>query len=392
MQKTDFQANKVALVSGGHFVHDVFSSFLAPFLPLLINKFGLTMLLAGAFSVFFRLPSFFNPLLGILSDRVDIRRIAIWAPATTAVAMSVLGLAPSYAVVCILLLIAGTSSAIFHVLGPVMIARVAGVYTGRAMSFWMTGGELARTVGPLVAVWAVSLWEFEGSYPVMIPGIATSIFLCLVYRRAMRPSTEPQRQAESLRETWAALRKVMLPLTGIIVARAFMGATLVIFLPTYMVAAGKSLWFGGASLAAMECAGVFGTLLGGTLSDRIGRTPVLFSAMPLSCLLMLSFVYAPGWLTFPILILLGCTVFAITPVNLAIVQDNAGGRRGSANGMFMGISFIATAGVTLFVGWLSDLIGLQMAFTVSALLGLSGIPAIFFIPKSQHRVSENDER
>ena len=38
-----FQFRKILLLSGGHFSNDVFSSFLAVFLPLLIDKFSLTM-------------------------------------------------------------------------------------------------------------------------------------------------------------------------------------------------------------------------------------------------------------------------------------------------------------------------------------------------------------
>ena len=43
-----FRTKKVVVITGGHFVHDVFSSFLAPFLPLLIGKFQLSMVLAGS--------------------------------------------------------------------------------------------------------------------------------------------------------------------------------------------------------------------------------------------------------------------------------------------------------------------------------------------------------
>jgi hypothetical protein len=37
--------------------------------------------------------------------------------------------------------------------------------------------------------------------------------------------------------------------------------------------------------------------------------------------------------------------------------------------------------VTIFVGWLADLMGLKSAFSVSALLGLAGVPMIFLLPK-----------
>ena len=43
-----FRTGEVALVSVTHMLHDIYSSFLAPLRPLLIEKFGITLALAGA--------------------------------------------------------------------------------------------------------------------------------------------------------------------------------------------------------------------------------------------------------------------------------------------------------------------------------------------------------
>ncbi len=83
-------------MASGHFVHDVFSSFLAPWLPLLIEKLTLSLALAGSLTIFIRIPSLLNPLIGMAADRVDMRYMVIAAPAVTAVCMSLIGLAPSY--------------------------------------------------------------------------------------------------------------------------------------------------------------------------------------------------------------------------------------------------------------------------------------------------------
>jgi FSR family fosmidomycin resistance protein-like MFS transporter len=145
---------------------------------------------------------------------------------------------------------------------------------------------------------------------------------------------------------------------------------------------GESLWIVGISLTVLKVAGIVGTLFGRTLSDRIGRRPVLFTTMPISSFLMLSFLYAPDWMLLPILIFLGLTVFAFTPVIMAVVHDHCGKNRGAANGLYMTISFLSTAAVVVFVGWLSDMLGISMAFTVIALLGLARVPSILFLPKS----------
>ncbi len=150
-----FRTGQVLTLSACHFIHDIYSSFLAPLLPLLIEKLSMTLTQAGLLSTVMQIPSLLNPLIGILADRRSVRYFIILAPVTTAVPMSLMGLAPNYGVLLILLFLTGISVAAFHVPTPVMIAQLSGDKKGKGMSFYMTGGELARTIGPLAAVGAL---------------------------------------------------------------------------------------------------------------------------------------------------------------------------------------------------------------------------------------------
>jgi len=154
LQKDEFQAEQVLTISGGHFVHDVYSAFLAPLLPLLIEKMSLTLTLAGWLSAFMQLPAILTPFIGHLADKYNLRYLVIIAPALTATLMSAMGLAPDYWMLALLLILAGISSSIFHAPAPAMVGQISGKRVGKGMSWFMGGGELARTVGPIVAVWA----------------------------------------------------------------------------------------------------------------------------------------------------------------------------------------------------------------------------------------------
>ena len=246
-----FKADQVLTIAAGHFVHDTFTAFLNPLLPLIIDKLHLTLALAGSLSVYTRLPSLLNPFIGLLADRVDLRSFVILAPMVTAVAMSLIGLAPSYAVLALLLLATGLSSATLHVPGPVIVSRVSGRRVGTGMSFWMMAGELARMVGPLFAVAVVSWFTLEGYYPVMVLGMLTSLVLHFRFRGI---TIRPQAGATPARlgQTWRSLRRLMLPLAAIMLMRAFLRAALSVFLPTFETAEGGSLWSGGTALAAVE--------------------------------------------------------------------------------------------------------------------------------------------
>ena len=124
--KKRFQLGSVLTMSFAHFLHDTYSSFLAPILPMLIEKFGMNYTLAGLLTVFQRIPSLINPFVGLIADKKSVRYFVTLTPAITAIAMSLLGAAPNYIILAILLLVMGVSSAIFHVPSPVLIKKVSG--------------------------------------------------------------------------------------------------------------------------------------------------------------------------------------------------------------------------------------------------------------------------
>ncbi len=223
-----------------------------------------------------------------------------------------------------------------------------------------------------------------GSYNAGMRGNGGQVASGLLYWRLRHATIHCERRHHSsVVKTWRAMQHVLIPLVCLVVARALMVASLSAFLPTFMVAQGRSLWFGGTALALVEFGAVLGTMVSGTLSDRLGRRFVLIAAMIASPVLMLIFLVTPAWALFPVLVLLGFNAFATAPVMLAIVQDHAHGMRATANGIYMGINFLVVSGVTVLVGWTGDLLGLGAAFAWSALLALLGVPVIYFLPRSK---------
>ena len=371
----------VLTVSGGHLVHDLYTSFLAPLLPLLMDRFALTATMAGALGLFLNLPSALNPFLGLLAERWELKLLAVAAPAVTAAAMTCLGLAPSFIVLALLLVTAGVSAAMWHLLGPVIIARTAGQGVGRGMGLWMTAGELARTLGPLAAVGTVALFGLERMWPVMAVGLLSSFFLYLQLRGLSTSSGRTK--GGSLGDGWRVLKGLMLPLAGVQLTQVFMIYGLMLYLPTFMVGQGRGLWLSGASLALLELSGVIGALTAGSLSDRLGRRRVITGSMALAPLLLFLFSRSIGWLQVPLLALLGFFVFAATPVLLAMVQENCGGRRALANGIFMGFNFGFGALASVTIGRLVDSLGFVPAYGICALIGLAGLVLIPALPRDR---------
>ena len=376
----DFQTEKILALSIGHFIHDVYSSFLAPLLPLLIEKLSMSLTQAGFLSTIMQLPALLNPYIGVMADRISVRYFVILAPALTAIPMSLIGMAPSYGVLLILLFITGVSVSIFHVPAPVMIANLSAARKGRGMSFFMIGGELARSVGPLVAVAAVSVFGLEDFYPVMIFGLLSSVWLYFKFRALPETQVIAKRKF-SILETWRNLSNVLGPLTAILVSRGFMHASLVAFLPTYIQMETGNLWLAGIALTVFEAAGVAGVLAAGSISDWFGRRKTLLVSLLGAPVFLFIFTITGGWLRVAALIVTGFTLLSTTPVMLALVQENARQTPAAANGLFMMISFLARSAVVVVVGFTADRIGLNATYLISAAIGLIGIPFVMMLPR-----------
>ncbi len=371
-----FQPVHVILISITHMVHDIFASFLAPILPLLIEKLGMTYTMAGLLSVAQRIPALLNPFIGVLADKVSLRYLIVLAPSVTAISMCLLGVAPNYTVLVILLLFMGLGSVMFHVPSPVMIRRVAGERIGKGMSFYMLGGEIARTLGPLVILGAVSLWGLEGTWKLIPFGLASSVILFFKIRNiSIYDDSNPGLSVKNgILGTFMECVPLFSKLSGIILFQAVMKGALIMFLPTYITIKGGSLWLGGISLVILQCAGAVGTLGAGTMSDRVGRKTVLIVALSLSPVFMWLFMMADTVSALPLLILLGITLFSTDPVILAVVNERKSDHPSFVNGTYITISFMISALTIMFTGQLADIFGLEVTFRISAGIALLSIP------------------
>ena len=381
---TKFQSGKVLTISISHFIHDVYTSFLAPLLPLLIEKLGMSYTQAGLLDVVRKIPSLFNPLIGLMADRICVKYLIILAPAASTITSSFLGVAPSYPIILILLFTTGISSSLFHVPSPVAIKRFSGNKVGLGMSFYMVGGEFARSIGPLLITAAVTYWGLEGSYKVMPLGLIASVFLFLKLRNVTEivNSSGKVKQEKNIGE----IRKIIplfLTIAGFILFRASMTSALTLYLPIYLSWKGESLWLAGISLSIFQFAGAGGTLLAGFISDKIGRRTTLLITAIVSPFLMWAFIYSNSFFVYPILIITGVLVFAQGPVLLALFQDTETKQPSFVNGIYMTINFAVNSLMVLFVGVLSDYIGLDLTFKISAILALLAIPFVYFLPKGK---------
>ncbi|MCJ7700684.1 MAG: MFS transporter, partial [Anaerolineales bacterium] len=236
-------------------------------------------------------------------------------------------------------------------------------------------------LGPLLAVWAVSMWTLEGFFRVAALGWAASLIL-LWRLKDVAGKTE---KSGSIRAILPKIKTLYLPLLFIVFLRQFLQVSLTTYLPTFLNREGSSIFLAGAALSILEIAGVGGALLSGTLSDRLGRRSMLAGAMAVSSLLTFVFLKVDGWLVVPILLLLGFTALSTGPVFLALVQDNVPNNRAIGNGIYLSMSFLLRSLVLVLMGIAGDAFGLRTAYYISVVLSLIATPLVFLLPGTEKK-------
>ena len=379
-QRKEFQTGHVLTVSLAHALNDVYTSFLPPLLPSLIAKLALSNTQAGLLAFMQSTPSLLQPLIGHLADRASLRYFVILLPAVSATAMSLLGVAPHYAVVALLVIIAGLSSAGFHASAPAMAGRLSGWRLGRGLGFWTVGGYLGFAVGPILVTSTVNLLTLKGTPWLAIGGWMGSAILFLRLRGVELKPT-PSDAGNSWRHGLEGLRPVLIPVVGLTLSRAMAFSATLTFLPTMLTSQGIDLWRAGISLSVLQLASAGGALVAGSASDRLGRRSIVFLSTLSTPLLILALVFLQGWFKLPMLIGLGLTMPATYVVLMALIQESCPDNRALATGVLLSVTFVSESLGAVVLGALADLFGLSTAFLASALVLLAGLPLVALLPR-----------
>jgi FSR family fosmidomycin resistance protein-like MFS transporter len=378
----DFDARSLTGLGFAHAANDTYAAFLPPLLPALIHKLSLSNTQAGLIAFASSSPSLLQPFIGYLADRGDLRYLAIFGPAVAATGMSLLGIAPRLVVLALLVIVAGLGSAAFHAVAAPIAGQLSGRKLGRGMGLWMLWGTLGFAVGPLLVVAAMNSLSLEGTPWLMIGGWAASAVLFVSLRRVPAGAVRVAK-LNSWRQGLNILRPIFLPVAGIILMRALLVTATFTFLPTYLTGRGAALSFAGVAISILAAAGMAGCLIGGSMSDRWGRRPVLFGFVVAAPILSFALLAARGWSLLPVLILLGATITPSNVIMLALVQEFSPDNRAFATGIYHALGFSSESVAAVAVGIVGDFFGLGFAIGASAILMLLSLPLVLLLRKAE---------
>ncbi len=377
-QRLDLRA--LAGVTVAHFVNDLYVAFLAPLLPLIVGKFHLSLTLAGLLATILNTSSAMSqPLFGVFADRMRRRILVVLGPTLTVVGMGLMGLAPSYAFLIALLLIAGTGTASFHPQAAATAGHASGQRKGIGMSLFVAGGELGYALGPIAIALVVSAYGLTFTWLAALPGMAACLMLWWTVAPGVTVRSERTQSLQA--DLRGALRPLVL-LWLVVVLRSIITLSYITFLPLLLRERGGSIVAGGAAIFLFGGIGALGGLMGGTLADRFGRRRVLALSLLLGTPLLLVFVRSHGSWASPFLALGGFSIYLSAAVTIVMAQELLPHRASVASSIVMGLAW-GSAGLSLTaVGAVADVIGLSQALTVILGLAVVALAIVLVLPRA----------
>jgi FSR family fosmidomycin resistance protein-like MFS transporter len=364
----------------GHFTHHVTNALLTPLLPLIRDSFGLSYaqsgLLVSGFSVSQGLS---QAPIGAVADRVGSRAVVTVGLIATGAVCFLIGLADDFAVLLALLILLGLVAGTYHAPAAALLAQV---FTpdrrGGALGMHTLGGNFSFLATPLVAgglTAATLTWRTPYLAFALAP-IVAGLLLMFV----LPATTERSRGGNSLqmfREV-AGVFRIVGPLLSAAVAFQMVYAAITAFMALYLVdARGFDVPTAAVIVATPYLAGMLGSPLGGALSDRIGRRPVIIGTLVATGPLLLLLTTAPTILLIPVMALLGLAGSMRMPVIEGLLLDKAPAERRATT---LGAYYLAAQELGGFaapaVGAVAGAVGIGQAFGVIGAVAAAGSVAL----------------
>jgi MFS transporter, FSR family, fosmidomycin resistance protein len=192
-----------------------------------------------------------------------------------------------------------------------------------------------------------------------------------------RPTRAAPVAGERLPVPWGKL----LTLCTLITFRSWAYSGLIVFIPLLVHAQGAGPEVSARALFVFLFFGALGGMLGGHLSDRFGRQPIIAVSLLACPLLMGAAVLFPGLLRWVFLAVAGMALLASFSVTVVLGQELLPRHVGLASGLTLGLAF-GTGGVGVALsGLLADALGLRTSIAILMLLpGVAGALALTLSP------------
>lgn len=363
-----------------HMLNDTMQSMISALFPMFKRDFNLDYAQIGLIALTFQLTAaLLQPAVGMMTDRKPMPFSLAVGMGSTLVGLLMLSAAHTYWLILISAAMVGVGSAIFHPESSRVARAASGGRYGLAQSVFQVGGNAGSAIGPLLAAYVV-LSRGQGAVAwVSLAAMLGMIILARIgfwYRENM-PMTPLRARAKAAGGVTLTRGRIVFSiviLAALTFSKNVYTASLGSYLTFYMIdrfqmtvrEAQLHLFVFMASVA-------LGTLLGGPVTDRIGRKATMWISILGVLPFTLALPYAGLWMTDALLVIIGLLMASAFPAIMVYAQELVPGRVGMIAGIFFGFAFglggVGAAGM----GWIADATSITFVYKIASFLPAIGL-------------------
>ncbi|MBC8224739.1 MFS transporter [Candidatus Bathyarchaeota archaeon] len=326
MKKEDVS---VIAIAGSHGIMHAYLVLLPALIPLLkgeLGNYGTLGLLASLVFLFYGWGSF---PVGFLADRISKKLLISASMALCGVSAILVSLSHSLPITALALILLGIGASLYHPPGYASMALLSKEMRGRYMGIQGLGGDLGMAISFFTTT---AIGSYLGWRNAFLAWGALGIVMAVVDMGTIidetiqvYPSVARLGYLETLRKMFTTdhLRNLLLVSVIVVCSGALWNGVSAFILVYINEVKGVSLLIAGGLSTFKYTIGAFGNILGGELSDKLGRRKILLFGFGLFTVSLLALTIAPGNLAlmFLMVAVLGFSFFITqSPMN-ALIGD-----------------------------------------------------------------------
>jgi len=372
LEKLTTRSQLTVATSIAHFANDVPLTLFPAVLPILIKEFNLNYAEAGAIitaSAF--LMTSLQAITGYVADRRNRIILLLFGLTTLGGGTILVSFSINYVQLLTLGCLLGIGGSFFHPIGYSLLSDAfESGNRGKALGLGSAAGDIAVPVAFATSGLLVSSLGWHNLFILWgLIAIIVALILPLIIKEPRKKNFRPNATDNST-------RKIARTLIPVVIVMGLAGACYRIassFTTTYLTDVFEvNLESANFILASMMVVGSVGSIIGGTLVDKLGGKNTVASEMVMLSVLSLGSFYTSNFLFLScILCMMGFCIMATWPSFYSVIAGVTSlGARAFTYGILFAVAWSLGSFFPYLSGICADIFGLQVIFVFIAVLSL----------------------